>query len=372
MQYEQHSKILADVFQQLKPEIVLAGLACVLFLGGTFKISRALWAVVTLAGWRLAGVLLWTTAKPEISDPEMRNLVTYGSPLLFDSLTNLIRWIALGTGVVLTLLGWSEVPERHAADFFACLVLIVAGMGLTAGANDLVLMFVALELVSIPSYLFLYLGRQDKQAQEAAMKYFLLSIFSSALLLFGFSYLYGMCGTTNLSALLHTLNVPARPPQAPEVPVISLVALIMVVAGLGFRLTAVPFHFYAPGCYQGTSTAGAGMLAFVPKVVGFVALIRILGFVLPQGVAGRNRPGGNWSERARADPVLVPGRGLHVSGQRPGSVANQRQATAGLFQRGPLRLHADCPGVRSVLVPRRQRTRRCRGIDFLPRRLMVP
>ena len=274
-----NEQVLANVFQQLKPEMVLTALACVLFLGATFKANRALWACITLAGLALAGVLLAATEN-SADAPE----VVFGSPLIFDSLTNMVRWIALGTGVLLTLFGWSEVPQRQAGEFFACLVLSVAGMGLTAAANDLVLLFLALELVSIPTYVILYLPRRDQQAQEAALKYFMLSIFSSALTLFGFSYLYGLCGTTNLAVLQDTLNVPQMPR---EVPLIALIALVMVVAGLGFRVTAVPFHFYAPDVFQGTSTIGAGFLSFVPKVVGFVALIRVLGFVLPQPIVLR-------------------------------------------------------------------------------------
>jgi NADH-quinone oxidoreductase subunit N len=142
-------------------------------------------------------------------------------------------------------------------------------------------------VVSIPTYVLLYLPREDAPAQEAALKYFLLSVFSSALLLFGFSYLYGVAGTTNLPTIAEAL-VPARQAlkdareqaSAPWAGV-TLVALVMVVAGLGFRITAVPFHFYAPDVYQGTSTGAAALLAYVPKVAGFAALLRVLGLVSP-------------------------------------------------------------------------------------------
>src|SRR5262249_3840755 len=115
------------------------------------------------------------------------------------------------------------------------------------------------------------------------MKYFLLSVFSSALLLFGFSYLFGLTGTTNISALQTAVNSDMK-----HVPLLAQVALVMVVAGLGFRITAVPFHFYAPDVYQGAPTVGAALLAVVPKVVGFVALLRVLGYVLPMGLLPRN------------------------------------------------------------------------------------
>ena len=301
-----HSQALADVFGHLLPEIVLAVVACVLFIGGTVRANRHLWGGVALAGLLAA---LFIFGMPELSlmridvgaahgaqlqevaaelDPIDRlqeATIVFGNPVLFDSLTSLVRLIALGGGILLLLFSWNELPDRQASDHHACLLIIVAGVALTAAANDLVTLFLALELISIPTYIVLYLPRHDEASQEAALKYFLLSIFSSALLLFGFSYLYGLTGTTNISAILHTLNSEA---SARALPVIAQVALIMVVAGLGFRITAAPFHFYAPDVYQGAPTAGAALLAFIPKVAGFAALLRVLGFVMPEGVPIRN------------------------------------------------------------------------------------
>jgi NADH-quinone oxidoreductase subunit N len=175
---------------------------------------------------------------------------------------------------VLVLFSWHEVPERHAAEYQACLLIIVAGTSMAGMANELVTLFLALELTSIPTYVLLYLARHDEPAQEAAMKYFLLSVFSSALLLFGLSYLYGIGGTTNIPGLAQSLASV----RGGALPAAALIALVMVVAGLGFRIAAVPFHFYAPDVYQGTSTGAAALLAFIPKVAGFVALVRVLGF----------------------------------------------------------------------------------------------
>ena len=318
-----HSTALAGLFGQLMPEMILGAAACVLFLGGTWLTNRALWAGVTLAALIGAGCLSWPTTSASAAPSDTHNLSflgastvgsmaspmadgtllatsahvartqayelqTYGTPLVFDSLTSLIRWIALGAGILLTLFGWSEVPRRQASDFFACLLVIVAGTSLTAAANDLVVLFLALELVSIPTYVLLYLPRHDDQAQEAAMKYFFISIFSSALMLFGFSYLYGLAGTTNLPALHNALNAVDANKVPVQVPLLSQVALIMIVAGLGFRITAVPFHFYAPERLSGNGDGRGGVLAVIPKVVGFVALVRLLGFVLPYGLSPRN------------------------------------------------------------------------------------
>jgi NADH-quinone oxidoreductase subunit N len=270
---------LANVFQYLIPEIVLVGTACVVFLGGTWRARRDLWSLVALGG--LVAAIVALVVGPTTAPAT--NVVTFASPVIVDSLALLTRLMALSAGIVLVLLGWREVGERQVADSQACLLIIVAGLGVTAAANDLVTLFLALEMISIPSYVLLYLPRHDEASQEAAAKYFLLSIFSSALLLFGFSYLYGLAGTTNIPAILDTLNRSS----ARDLPALAPVALILILAGLGFRITAVPFHFYAPDVYQGAPTVGAAMLAFIPKAAGFVALLRLLGFVVPANVSLR-------------------------------------------------------------------------------------
>jgi NADH-quinone oxidoreductase subunit N len=256
------------------PEIILVAAACVLFLGGTFRPARDLWGAVALVALAAAAAAAAFGPGPVI--PSAAQL--YAAPVVYDSLAAFVRVLALAGGVVLVLLSWDEVPERQAAEYHACLLVIVAGTSLTGMANELITLFLALELTSIPTYILLYLPRHDNAAQEAAMKYFLLSVFSSALTLFGFSYLYGLTGTTNIPGVAQALSTA----RAGALPGAALIALVMVVAGLGFRISAVPFHFYAPDVYQGTTAGAAALLAYVPKVAGFVALVRVLGFA-PQG-----------------------------------------------------------------------------------------
>lgn len=290
---------LTGIFQLIVPELILAAAACILFLGSTFRASRNLWAGTAMLALFGAVVALWFTPMPGTAEsvtggtwlmevwhrlgspratlPQSSTgeWTIYASALAVDRLAILTKAIALLSGLLLVLVSWKLIPNHIAGEYYACLVLIIAGVCLTGSANELVTLFLALELISIPTYILMYLPRSDQQAQEAAMKYFLLSVLSSALVLFGFSYLYGLAGTTNLSALFETLR--SAPSQ--DLPLIAMVAMVMIMAGLGFRITAVPFHFYAPDVYQGTPTPVAAMLAYVPKVAGFVALIRLLGIV---------------------------------------------------------------------------------------------
>jgi NADH-quinone oxidoreductase subunit N len=288
---EQVISALLNVYPLIVPEAVLLVGACVLFLGGTFRPGRTLWGAAALMTLAAAGVALWFSPHSPVAANETR-AVLFASPLYVDRLAVLIKAVALVGGAVLVLCSWNEVPDRWAAEFHACLLILLAGICLSGSANELVTLFVSLELISIPTYVLLYLPRNDIPAQEAAMKYFLLSVFSSALLLFGFSYLYGMAGTTNLTALAEVLDRT----RSTGLPGVALIGLVMVVAGLGFRIAAVPFHFYAPDVYQGTTPSLAALLSFLPKVAGFIALLRVLGFVpheivTPRGIELLEAPG---------------------------------------------------------------------------------
>lgn len=271
---------LAKALNLLAPEAILAAVACVVYLGGTFVPKRGLWGVVGLLGLGAALYASLLTRKGPLGHE------IFCVPILVDNLAAFTRVVAIVSGMILLLLSWHELPERQAADHHASLLVLVAGLSLVGSANDLVTLFLALELISIPTYILLYLPRHDDASQEASLKYFMLSIFSSAMLLFGFSYLYGIVGSTNLSTILHTLNANAG---LHENPAISGIALVTIVCGLGFRLTAAPFHFYAPDVYQGTANVSAAMLAYVPKVAGLVAILRTLGFVLPEGLSAPMR-----------------------------------------------------------------------------------
>jgi NADH-quinone oxidoreductase subunit N len=272
---------LLGAFALVIPEIILLAAACVLFLGATFRADRHLWGTAALVSLALAGVALFFSPRSPTAGPDAEAVI-FASPLLVDRVAVLLKAVALIAGVILVLCSWDEVPDAQAAEYHGCLLIIVAGLTLVAAANELITLFLALELISIPTYVLLYLPRLNNPSQEAAMKYFLLSIFSSALLLFGFSYLYGLVGTTNIPALADAMGQA----RSTGLPPVALIALVMLLAGLGFKITAFPFHFYAPDVYQGTATSAAALLAFFPKAAGFMALLRVLGY-LPHELGGR-------------------------------------------------------------------------------------
>lgn len=191
-------------------------------------------------------------------------------------------------GIHLTLLGGAFItaiaiyltPRRFAAEFHGCLLILLAGLAFVATAADLTTLYIGLEMVSIPTTVLLAISRRDDAGREATLKYFALSAFSSGIFLMGASYLYGLTGTTQLTTIVSTIG---RNPSA-----MVQLALALIMAGLAFRITAVPFHFYAPDVFSGSSLTVASLLAFLPKVAGFLAIVRLLGGAKLEGALGES------------------------------------------------------------------------------------
>ena len=165
-------------------------------------------------------------------------------------------------------------------ELLGSLVLVFVGLMLVGSAGDLVLLFLGLELISIPTYVLLFIGRDSRSSDEAAAKYFFLSILSSAMLLYGFASLYGLAGEINLGMIHASLHGP----EPTAFPLFYPIAVGLIVVGFCFKIAAVPFHFYAPDVYQATTNMNAALLAVVPKIAGVVGLVRVLVVALPHDV----------------------------------------------------------------------------------------
>ncbi len=258
----------------LIPELVLIGVATLIYMLGAFLGSQSpktcrICTAVAVVGLAVAAGFLCC---PDRAQPETGPL----SPGVFG---DYVRWLSLGVALLMVMLTGRSTPGTLVPEYQGTLLMAIAGTMIVATASDLVLLFLGLELVSIPTYVLLYIGRRDAASQESAVKYFFLSILSSAVLLYGFSFLYGISGSTDLGVLRETLKL--SPAELGGGRLLALVALVLVFAGIGFRITAVPFHFYAPDVFQGTTNTNAGFLSVLPKIVGFAALVRIVSVSMP-------------------------------------------------------------------------------------------
>ncbi len=158
------------------------------------------------------------------------------------------------------------------AEFTATLLFAITGAMLLAGAQDLLLLFIGLELLVLPGYMLAGFAKRDGLSTEGAIKYFLLGSFSSAILLFGLAFVFGFTGTTNIHGIADQLRSFT---DSGNLPVGLAMGLALLVTAAAFKIAAVPFHYWTPDAYQGSPTPVTGYLSVGPKVAAFALLLRL-------------------------------------------------------------------------------------------------
>jgi len=179
---------------------------------------------------------------------------------------------------ILMSVRYLETEHENHGEYYALMLLSVAGMMCMAAGFDIVLIFIGLELMAISTYVLVGFLRRDRRSNEAALKYLLLGAFSSGIFAYGLSLLYGLTGSTNLVVIGNQLNHLVRDPQYKPV---AIVALLTTLTGLLFKIAAVPFHQWAPDAYEGAPTSITGFMSVAVKAAGWAMLMRVLGCTYP-------------------------------------------------------------------------------------------
>src|SRR5438270_5600800 len=159
---------------------------------------------------------------------------------------------------------------RAEGEFFTLMLFSATGLMFMASTNELITIYISLELTSIPLYVMAGLLRTGERSAEAAVKYVLLGAMSSAILLYGFALLYGLTGTTDLAGIAKSVMTGVQSGN-----VLILIADLLILAGFGFKISAVPFHMWAPDIYEGAPTPATAFFSVGSKAAGFAALIRV-------------------------------------------------------------------------------------------------
>lgn len=187
-----------------------------------------------------------------------------------DNLTNFFRIVSTVTGIVILFATFDYMRGRkYAGEFYGLFLLAVASMILLAGSTNLIMFFLAIEFLSMVSYILTGYLRENKKSNEAAMKYFLFGSITSAIMLYGMSLFYGATGSLNLGEIGRVITSDTN------YEVLALFALALVIAGVGFKIALVPFHQWAPDAYEGAPTPVTAFLSVGPKVAGFAILLRL-------------------------------------------------------------------------------------------------
>jgi NADH-quinone oxidoreductase subunit N len=266
----------------LWPEIALFITTCVVMVLGLSRSlsSRKATSFVAVVGCAVAGVLAWKTTPSAAAVVESGGKA--GQLLLPEMVAYAKGLIAIvGCIMILALAGTVDRSEEaqiaagqrsydplraNRAEFYSFVLFSLTGLMLCASADDLIWLFLALELTSLPTYIMVTISTAKSRGREAGVKYFFLGAMGAAVFLYGFALIYGGSGSTNLNAIATHIRTHG-------LDALTLGGMLLALLGLGFKIAAVPMHFYTADVYQGAAPQVSGFLAFVPKTAGFIAII---------------------------------------------------------------------------------------------------
>jgi NADH-quinone oxidoreductase subunit N len=222
------------------------------------------------------------------------NASLFGGMLVITPLTSLFKIICIALALFSVLLTTSEKTLRHTGEYLALVLFATVGLMLFVGSEELLMIFIGLELLGLSLYVMTAFDKTDVRSAEAGLKYFLFGSTSSAFTLFGISLIYGMSGTTSLASISEKLATVSVQP-------LLAVGIVMTLVGFAFKIAAAPFHLWAPDAYQGAPVPSAAFIASASKVASFVVLgkIVLVGFAPVHGSAAWHAMIAGWS------PVLA-------------------------------------------------------------------
>src|SRR6266853_2602647 len=260
----------ANDYFVLLPAIILALFGCGILLVDTLASpkDRKYLPLVSLIGLAFTGYELVLQQKFLASSGSME---AFQGSLTVDGFALFFNWIFLLTALIVALVSYKylEVAGEHHGEYYSLILFAQCGMYFLATGTDLITLFIGLELMALCFYVMVGFLRTDRRSNEAAIKYLLLGAFSSGFLVYGFSILYGLAGSTQLTKV--AAAVSARDPWDP----IVFLATATTAVGLLFKISAVPFHMWAPDAYEGAPTTITAYLSVASKAASFAFLLRI-------------------------------------------------------------------------------------------------
>lgn len=261
---------------RILPELVLSAFGILVMLLDPLvdeEKSQKTLGLIALAGTIVALGATWCMAQsPGLAFANMVRVDSFS--VFFHFLV-----VAIAAVVILSSFEYMAVQRIRAGEYYALILLSVVGMALMSSAVELVLIFIALEISSISTYILAGFRRNEASSSEASLKYFLLGSFATAFFLYGVALMFGATGSTNIDAISRTL-------QAEQAPVLVYVAVALMLVGLGFKVAAAPLHIWTPDVYEGAPAPVTGFMSTAPKAAAFAVLLRV--------VFAINAPGRFW------------------------------------------------------------------------------
>ena len=247
------------------PEIIMTALVCLVILVDLFlsPSRKGFVGFLTLVGLVVTGIFL---ARMVGQDTR-----AFGGMYRVDDFSTFFKFIFLGVTFLTVLISFRylKIEEINLGEYYSLLLFSTIGMMIMASGNDLLTIYIGLELLSIPVYILVGFLKRDLASQEGGIKYFLLGIFSSAIVLYGIALIYGYTGTIYLDGIREALGKTSS-----SSPLLTL-SIILLTAGFAFKVALVPFHMWAPDAYQGAPTTITAFMSVGTKAAAFAALVRV-------------------------------------------------------------------------------------------------
>lgn len=259
-------------YHALAPEIVLAGGIVVLLLVDLFVSEAKKWVLTPIASFTVLGAFI-PVLTLALSDAGTRSM--FDGRYVIDDFSLVLKGLFLIAGYIVVLLTADYLREGdyYQGEYWFLMLCSLLGMVMIASSRDLISIFVSLEFLSIPAYMLAAWRKRDLLSNEAGVKYYLLGVFASAVLLYGMSLLYGVTNSTLLVDIADSIG--------DEITGLRAVAVLFVVVGFAFKVSAVPFHTWAPDTYQGAPTPVTAFLSVASKAAGFVGLLVMIYVAFP-------------------------------------------------------------------------------------------
>ena len=258
-------------WQLLMPELIIALTLLIVLVFDLFdSISKAILGWMTIVG---SGIALWVSIQMHQAGTvgtQFNDMFKVDNFSLFFNIVFLVSTIL----VALISLSYLGRDDRKQGPYYLLILLATLGMMLMAAGNELIIVFLGLELMSLSLYVLAGYFRDSPASSEAGMKYLLLGAFASAFFLYGIALIYGGAGTTNIPAIAEAITAPNKSP-------LLLAGMFLLIVGFGFKVAIVPFHQWAPDVYEGAPTTVAAFISAGPKAAGFAAFLRIFMEALP-------------------------------------------------------------------------------------------
>src|SRR3989440_1885566 len=267
-------------YAAIAPELVLTAALCLVLVADLLLPEDRKWAIMPVSLLGVAGTIV---ALATLAGGPTR--VTLGGMFVVDSFAVTLKILFCVAALLVLAMSYDYLRNEsiHQGEYYFLLLCSLLGMLTIASSRDLLPIFVSLELVSVPAFILAGLRKIDVKSNEAALKFFLFSILSTAVMLFGMSLIYGITGTTNLAEI--AIRLQTMPILRP----VAVLSVFFVVVGFGFKISAFPFQWWVPDTYAGSPVRAGAFLAGASKPAGFVGLLQIM-FIASHGLADVWRP----------------------------------------------------------------------------------